>query len=361
MVDLANKVSEITKGMGQLADGNLDYKIPVFNRNDELGALSGSVEVMRSQMQEIIKSIKDETESVNRAINISNNNIKELSDNLINASESVEELSAGMEETASSTEEINATSLEIESAIETIAEKAQEGAMSANEISKKASSLKENSLALQEEADKARLTIRSNMDTALEKIQLVDKISALTEAILQIAAQTNLLALNAAIESARAGEAGKGFTVVADQIRKLAEDSKRTVSEIQTTVAEVYEAVQNLVDISKYTLTYIDTKVVESYKESVAVGENYDKDAVYINDLVIDLSATSQELLASVRTVGEAMSEIAKANNSGAEETNMIAQRISEIKKRAGEINSQMNQVKQSVDHLNNMVSRFKV
>lgn len=359
--NITKVISEIRKGMGQLANGNLNYKIPAFKRNDELGELSGSVEAMRNQMHEIIKSIKDETESVNNAINISNRSIKELSDNIGFASASVEELSAGMEETAASTEQMNLTSLEIESAVESIAEKAQKGAMSANEISKRASALKENSLALQDEADKARFTIKANMDKALEKVQLVEKINTLSKAILEIASHTNLLAFNAAIESARAGEAGRGFAVVAGEIRRLAEDSKRTVGEIQTTVKEVHEAVQNLVETSKYTLSYIDTKVVEGYKEFVAVGENYDKDALYVNNLVIDLSATSQELLASIRTVGEAIAEIAKANNSGAEETNMISQKIAGIMERAGEISSQVDQLKLSVDKLNNMVSRFKV
>ncbi|MGI6085502.1 MAG: methyl-accepting chemotaxis protein [Acetivibrionales bacterium] len=361
-IDRITKViSDITNGMGQLADGNLNYKIPVLKRNDELGRLSKSMEIMRNQMYEIISAIKNETESVNNAIIISNENIQVLANNLSDAFESIEQLSAGMEETAASTQEVNATSAEIEHAVEIVAEKAQEGALSASDISKRAFTLKENSLSLQEEAEKTRSTIKNNMDIALEKVKYVDRISMLSEAILQIAGQTNMLSLNAAIESARAGEAGRGFTVVAEQIRKLAEDSKNAVNEIQTTVADVHEAVRNLIDISKYILSYIDTKVMDSYKESVSVGENYDKDAVYVNGLVMDLSATSEELLASIRTVGNAMTEIARANNEGATEINNVAHIISEIKEKSNEINSQVSYVKQSSDKLKTIVSRFRV
>lgn len=354
-------ISNITKGMQQLADGNLNYKIPILKREDELGELSKSMEIMRNNMYDIISSIKNETDSVNKAIIVSNDNIQMLSNDLSVAFESIEQLSAGMEETAASTQEINATSTEIEHAVETVAGKAQEGAISANDISNRAFTLKENSLALQEEADITQTTIKNSMDLALEKVKLVDRISSLSEAILQIAGQTNLLSLNAAIESARAGEAGRGFTVVAEQIRKLADDSKNTVNQIQNTVVDVHAAVQSLIDISKYTLTYIDTTVMDSYKESVVVGENYDKDAVYVNGLVMDLSATSEELLASIRTVGNAITEIAKANSEGALEINNVAHIISEIKEKSNEINSQVSYVKQSSDKLKTIVSKFQV
>lgn len=352
-------IGTISDGMKQIAKGNLGYKLMRINRNDELGALSSSMDTMQQSMKDIIGAIKEETDQVNKALSQSNQSIEELTREISETSETVEYLSVTMEETASSTEEMNATSMEIERAVETIAEKAQEGAVSASEISKKALDLKNGSMAHQTEADKTRTTISGAMDEALVQVKAVERVQTLSDAILQIASQTNLLALNAAIESARAGEAGKGFSVVADEIRKLAEDSKNTVNEIRSTVAEVSSAVNNLVDISKETLLYIETKVVDSYKESVAVGDNYDKDAGYINSLVIDLSATSEQLLASIKTVAEAINEISKASNEGADGTASISQKIMRIKERAGEVNTQAVYVKQSADNLSCLMGRF--
>jgi methyl-accepting chemotaxis protein len=215
-------------------------------------------------------------------------------------------------------------------------------------------------MALQTEANETRLSIKEAMDAALEKIRDVERIKALSDAILQISSQTNLLALNASIESARAGEAGKGFSVVADEIRKLAENSKSTVTEIQTTINSVFEAVENLAGISKDTLNYIETKVVESYKESVNVGENYDKDASFVKALVVDLSNTSKDLFTSIKTVTEAINEISKASNEGAEGANNIAEKVLLIRNRADEVNDQSGNLKQSINKLESLVNKFK-
>ncbi len=103
-------------------------------------------------------------------------------------------------------------------------------------------------------------TNEKELSEAIEKSKSVEKINVLSEAILKITEQTNLLALNAAIEAARAGEAGKGFSVVAEEIRKLAEESNNTANEIQEITKIVVNAVENLANNSNKILTFIDGK-----------------------------------------------------------------------------------------------------
>lgn len=354
-------IKHVVEGMKQMANGNLNYTMIKINRKDELGILYESITNMQLSLRNTINDIIIETDNVNKALQVSNNSILELNENIEEVSNTVEELSLGVQETASSTEELNAMSTDIESAIELIADKSQEGSVSAEKISEKALALKDTSVKHHNEANEIRVNIKNSMDKALDKIKEVDRIKSLADTILQIASQTNLLALNAAIESARAGEAGKGFSVVADEIRKLAEDSENTVNEIHSTIKFVFEAVNNLTSISKETLNYIETKVVDSYKESVTVGENYDNDAIYVNTLVSDLSATSEELLAAIKNVAESIEDISKANSQGAKDTSDIAHKVSRIKQRADEVKIETNNVKQSTEHLKELVSKFTI
>lgn len=347
----------------EISDGNFSSDIPEkwLTSTDELGDIMKAVRHMQNSIKSILKSITMETQNVNDSIIVSNDNIVELAGELEETSAAVEELSAGIEETASGAEEINAVSSEIASSVKVIAGKAEKGSISANEIEGRAVKLKDSSKKLYSEANETRIKIKETMDVALYKIKDVEKIKVLSDAILEISNETNLLALNASIEAARAGEAGKGFSVVAGEIKNLAEESKKAVNDIQETVGIVFESVNNLVNISKETLNYIETKVIASYKESVNVGESYGEDAIYVSGLVTDLSATSEELLASVKTVSESIKEISVASSEGANGTNDITQKVSNIRDRASDVKAQTHNIKESMENLKGLVLKFKV
>ncbi|MFW2488721.1 methyl-accepting chemotaxis protein [Clostridium chromiireducens] len=358
---IANSLKRCVLSLQEIAQGNLLIEPIKVDSTDEFGQLGNAINFMQISIKQIINSIITETENVNKSLIISNENVHNLTAKLEDISATVEQLSAGMQETAASTEEISATSLELGNTVQSIADKAKDGSISANEISKRAMTLKNNSLILEVDANNTRVQIKKMMDLALNKIKEVDKIKTLADAILDISSNTNLLALNASIESARAGEAGKGFAVVAEEIRKLAEVSSKTVNEIQDTINEVFIAVESLSDASKTTLDYIETKVVKSYEESVLVGENYDKDAIYVNDLVVGLSATSEDLLTSIKTVTDAMTGISNANTEGVNGINDIVDRVSEIMDRANEVQAETTHVSQSAENLKNIVAQFKI
>ncbi|WP_411682752.1 methyl-accepting chemotaxis protein [Clostridium thailandense] len=358
---MAGQLKKSIESLEEIATGNLVIEPIKVDSKDEFGQLGDAINHMQNSLKEIITTITSETNSVNDALNISNENILDLTIKLEDISATAEQLSVGMQETSALTEEINSSSIDLKKVVNSIANKAQEGAVSAEEISKKAMNLKNSSITLETDANKTRMDIKKVMDEALEKVKEVEKIKILANSIEEISSQTNLIALNASIESARAGEQGKGFAVVADEIRKLAENSSETVKEIQETVNGVFVAVENLSNASKITLDYIETKVVKSYKESVLVGENYDKDADYVNGLVADLSSTSEELLASISTVAEAIEEISKANTEGAQGTNDIADRVLKIKDRTNVVKLEAGYVSESAENLKKIVLKFKV
>lgn len=366
-VIVANRISKpIRIAAGHLntlakADFTKDLPNSLMKRQDEIGDLMKSVNVMSKSIRNVINGVINETNNVKENILISSDNLTELSDRIAEVSNTTEEISAVTEETAASTQQMNATSVEIENAVRSIAEKAKNGSDVANEISTRAQDLKESATISQQTTNNIRNDIDAEMKKALEQSKAVKNIDVLTESILQITEQTNLLSLNAAIEAARAGEAGKGFAVVANEIRKLAEDSKSTVNKIQNVTMEVIKAVEELASSSEKVLDFIDTKVISDYKTMVGIGEQYYNDAGAFQKLTTDFSTTSDELLTSIQSMVRAINEVTISNSEEAEKTQNISQKALDVMEKANRVLELMNATKQSSESLTESVSRFKV
>lgn len=360
---IVKPIKIISNHIKQIASGDFSIDVPasITKRKDEIGTLAISTDTMQLSIKNMIKGVLIEAKSVADLAEIEEKNMSGLSDKVTEVSAVTEELSAGLEETAASVEEMTATEAEIETAINSIAQKASEGLSKANEISQRALTLKENAIVSQKTANEIYIDAETSLKNAIDQSKAVDQINILSDAILQIATQTNLLALNASIEAARAGEAGKGFAVVAEEIRKLAENSTDTVNEIQKVTQIVLESVQNLSDSSLKILHFINTQVMTDYNTLVQTGEQYNNDAVVVNDMVTELSAISEEMAASMENITKAINEIAMSSNEGAQGTQQIAGKSGNIAIDAKEVLDCSRKINDSTENLVNMTLKFKI
>lgn len=358
---ILGSINALKKGLVTAEQNNdLTYTFTVKGK-DEIALMSAALNKFIAGIRSSFNEVVQESANVESIVAHVNESILELSANTEDISAATEELSAGMEETAATAEEVNAFSSDMQSAIESMASKAQDGAEMASKNSKKAIEIKGNVLKSQNYTKEMYADSKEKLEKALQQSKAVEQIEVLSSAILQIASQTNLLALNAAIEAARAGESGRGFAVVADQIRKLAEDSQKNVTEIQRVTAEVITSVDGLSDNSKSIMEYIDTRVMNDYKSFYDISEQYRMDAADMDELVMDFSATTEELIATVDGIVKAMSEVTKTVNEGAMGTEEIAQKVVSIVGQSDKVKKQMEQTGNSADNLKKAVSRFKV
>lgn len=349
-------------GLERMSRGDYSTEIPEKYKhlNGETGQLLQAMNQMQQSTRAMITAVSGEVEQL-RSVNAHTNSVfNDMSTSIQDVSATTQNMSAGMEETAASTQEISASTREFETAIETIARGAQEGAENANAINVRATELKEKLTASVANTTVIYNEIRAGLDSAMEQSQSVEQIKTLSESILQITKQTNLLALNASIEAARAGEAGKGFSVVANEIRLLADASRDTVGQIQHITDEVVDSVNNLQQFTGRLIQLIMNEITADYDMMQQTSDHYMQDASDIDRMVSEFSATSEQLSASVQNLAQAIHEIALSNNESANATEEIAEAAQAILEKAGNVSTEVEKTNESAERLSGMVDKFK-
>jgi methyl-accepting chemotaxis protein len=358
---ITRPLRQYTKILKDISEGkgDLTQRVNIFSK-DELGEMAQYFNKFIENIGVIVKNVYNESDKVKSIQDVANKDLIHTNKNIDEISTHLRGLSYSIEQNESAMEEINTTTDDIEKAVESIAVKVQENAATACKILENAERIREETRLSGQAAHEILARTNTDLKAAIEKSEAVEQINILADSILQIVSQTNLLALNAAIEAARSGEHGKGFAVVAEEIRKLAEDSKSVVTEIQQIIGVVLHSVKYLTASSTELLDFVNTKVVNDYDSMLETVDNYRKDANYYSDSALEISATTQELLASIVSIAKTINEISEVNANITQQTKDISSSTYSVSLKTSDVVKLTEAVKDSSNLLYNAVSSFR-
>ncbi len=342
-----------------VGDGDLTVEFMV-KTEDEIGQIFSSLIEMVSNFREAITSIDNSTDSVEASAG-------ELSTMAEQDSANAEELLSQSEEVDSNVQNTSASIEEVSSGIQEVAASAQDVSKNSQELSNQVSetqnAVENGQKELKDQAKKMEAVGRQNQeatDIVKEVAEKSNNVQEIVNTISSIAEQTNLLALNAAIEAARAGEAGKGFAVVADEIRKLAEESQESSANIARILNEIDEKANSAnTAVEKSTSLY---KEVVQGRENIATQFNTIMETVEaITERVESLTGSAEEQSASADEMASAMDSSAKSMTNVTEQMTDITDGIKRTAESAQKINATAEELNGLSNELNQLVKKFKI
>ena len=262
------------------------------------------------------------------------NKIKKL---ISNIKSSVVSTAVSADQLSTSAEEVNAAMQQISSTIQQIAAGAQDVSRSVADSRKAASETEKSSQLgadsahdLMQKMEKLRDSTRDTSQKLKILAEEPKKIGTIIDTINSISSQTNLLALNAAIEAARAGDAGRVFAVVAEEVRKLAEESQKATSDIDTLIKGIQRTIETFVVDFENSIKNVGqcmaaaTKTQQAFAEIPKSINNINKTLVNVSAVTEQNAAGSGEVSSAVQQVSSSMQQV----SSTAQQLNVQAKEL---------------------------------
>jgi len=328
---LSGAIANLKATLNQVAEGNLSAQ-PDTQRQDELGDMARSLATTLTHLREIIGGVKSAGDS-----------LAEAADQMARELETV--IQRGHER-AAYMNRASQSILQMSAAAEDIAGSSAQAAGASGEARNRAAtgnSHMDNSIA-------ATRRVETAVDNSAAVIQelsaATDRINEITNTIREIADQTNLLALNAAIEAARAGEQGRGFAVVADEVRKLAERTSSSTSDITAMVESIRSKTTQAVEA----MSHVHAEVAD--------GVRYARDTRETLDSIVAAAANVTDLARQIADATQAQLNASQATTRDMDQVVAMSAENSMSLNRVGDISSNLSELSH---RLQGMIGRFRL
>lgn len=356
---IVQPINKLKKKADNIGKGNLSEQIEVTS-DDEIGQLSQTMRTMQDMLKEMIQRISLASERIA-------SHSEELTQSSNEVSHGTEQISSTMEELASGAETQANNASELSTNMEVFAQRLDEANKYGNEIHQYSEDVlhvaTEGSKQMSDSVEQMQ-KINTVVQESVHKVEGLTihskEISKLVLVIKDIADQTNLLALNAAIEAARAGEQGKGFAVVADEVRKLAEQVANSIVGISNFVNKIQSETVSVSDSlqSGYKEVERGTSQIQSTEESFnkirSLITEEAKGIGSISQILADVSEKGQEMSGSIQEIAAVSEESA----AGIEETAAASQQTSSSMQ---EVTASAEELANLAEELTQMVQKFKL
>jgi len=350
----------LQEAMKTVSSGDLTKEVSFTSRQDEIGQVTADLDQLLRKVKTVFQSLFTTTSNLNSNANFMNDvtyasvaklnstmtELQDLGNHLDHMGENLRQADIGVEEIAAATQMVAEQTQSMQESYIALTEVARSGKENLSQVVLSIDNLKTSSL--------------STLENARQLEQISRDIGAISSTIMAVSDQTNLLALNAAIESARAGEHGRGFSVVAEEVRKLAEETALYAQQINDLISNVQTHISSFVNQIESMAEIID----EGNKTTTGVAEKLEEIVQYVVNVersVYDISAAMEEQSASSQEISAVVNSVTEVSQNLLENLGETIQHIREQVDNFSELTRIADETNQISDSLRSIIQQYRL